>query len=856
MSNQSIQPVQIKSAPANLYTYNPMQVHSGFATVNAVQKKEKTSISSIFNWKKEKNRTTPEQSVPTLYGQHQFHQATYPVVQYAPAPNYIIDSNQKFMHYNSIYKPTAETGYLQFPSTIHATIRYLPNHKQRTNILATNWEPAATTITYPTSTAYPHPHHPHNSSVNGHQPITLQHEITYSEQITIAQSCLPHACLNKNQSCKCYNENKNYFLVPTNSSLLESSTKLHNKSTDCMLPNKKLSLSQAKQSSIKGSKSHHNLNLDDCNTQLSSKKKSNKFAATVNERFLRIFKKSIKDPFNTVKSSRKSILDCDLTAYDLVAAAGDEEELKKANTDNVNGKLNINQKSNLDSSLEEDDEDQLDENQFETNFIQAKAKQKQHYYSPFKAIKQETNQTNQSNKEDKNCTKNLNSKIDFEEDRWSNDNYLQELSAKPNLKAKFDSCRIAGKGIKFTKRMSILESDLSKEFLKEELSEDEDLNRLDKYAQNFDNLDKQEKKLNLKSTKLTKFDDLNNFRLFSSSVHNSSIPNLPDPDYDTDDEDDDRHTLTMFSRSTPDLDQSLENERRKKTTFTNTTSLYNLDQSSFKDQLSCLPPPPLPKSRSQQLIFNNSIRQTIQSPGSPSSSTYSSFNSSINSNVKSILKKSNPNLILLEHLKTVDLFDKKSKNAILNFNDGKNLFEETRLNKRCSSNKSVSTFKGNNEKKSENCKPKKSVHFRSSFNDELIVEHIHNQELIEEEEQIYDDIVMTRLKQSIDNEQNSVKNIVEHIDKNEKNDKNNDKNSDENSDKNTIINKNEAIKEEKDESEESSPKLNNLEGKKYSYQSPEILSNTTKLNSDEYFDALSTNDENENKKSSFLGTGK
>ena len=42
MANQTVQPVQIKSPPANLYTYN--QINSGFATVsvNSVQKKEKS----------------------------------------------------------------------------------------------------------------------------------------------------------------------------------------------------------------------------------------------------------------------------------------------------------------------------------------------------------------------------------------------------------------------------------------------------------------------------------------------------------------------------------------------------------------------------------------------------------------------------------------------------------------------------------------------------------------------------------------------------------------------------------------------------------------------------------------------
>lgn len=216
----------------------------------------------------------------------------------------------------------------------------------------------------------------------------------------------------------------------------------------------------------------------------------------------------------------------------------------------------------------------------------------------------------------------------------------------------------------------------------------------------------------------------------------------------------------MLSRSTPDLDQSIENERsRIPATFTNTASLYNLD-SPFKDRPLLAPPlPPLPKARSQQLISTNTVAnaniQKNPQSSSPSSSTYSSFNSSINSNVKSILKKSNSNLVLLEHLKSSpDLFDSGCRKTVnrrdskLAFNRNGALDEETRLSRRCSLSKSVSTFKSDNsQKKLDDYKPKKQVHFRSSFNDELIVEHITNQELIEEE-QIYDDIITTRLKQT------------------------------------------------------------------------------------------------------------
>lgn len=783
MANQSVQPVQIKSAPTSgLYAYNQV-VPSGFATVNVAHKKEKASISSIFSWKKDKARNgTVEQQPPppTLYGTA-FHAPAYPtVVQYAP--NYMIDSNPKFMHYGnhpSMYNPSP------YPSTIHATIRYLPNHKQRSNLLATNWEPAA----YPNAT-YPHHQSLATHPSVGQQPITLQHEITYSEQITIAPSPCHHhcqtACLatSKNQSCKCYsaNEKQNYFFVP-NSSLLESSSKLHNRSTDCMAGKRSL---QSRHGSISGSRSHHDLAAEVAKPN--GKKKSGggtttKFAATVNERFLRIFKKSIKEPFNAVKS-RKSILDCDLTAYDLVeadSATANDDQSPTAKPDALPAKP-----ANLDSSLKEE---QLEaENRFESNFLQAKAKQKQHYYSPFKerrAVEEAPNGTTSrpaaSNSLNYNSDNYLNNKNSNRKDKTTKTNNDEEdrwTSAYPSLvpkapksgsvsaaTSKFNSCRIAGQGMKFSKRMSILESDLSKEFLREELSEDEDLNRFDRYAQNFTELlDKRERRTNCgKSNKLNSRlnDGLNNFRLFSSagSRTNSSIPNLPDPDYDTgEDEEDERHTLTAFSRSTPDLEQSTgglspENEQRKRPTLTNTTSLYNLDSPSLKER-PCLPPPlpPLPKARSQQL---NSAPTGMQS-SSPSSSTYSS----INSNVKSILKKSNPNLILLEHLKTADLLDRTSKEAKqLAFNGDKlSSAEDGKLTKRCSSTKTVSTFKSTTaacnyqlqQKKLEDFKPKKQVHFtRSSLNDELIVEHIDNQELIEEEG-IYDDILTARLKQPTD----------------------------------------------------------------------------------------------------------
>ena len=577
----------------------------------------------------------------------------------------------------------------------------------------------------------------------------------------------------KNQSCKCYstNETKNYFLVP-NSSLLESSTKLHNRSIDCLGAKRG---PQSKHSSIRGSKSYHDLVLDE--TKPSAKKKggTTKFAATVNERFLRIFKKSIREPFNTVKS-RKSILDCDLTAYDLVEAdsAKESDELTKCTVPP--------KPANLDSSLEDD---QPDENRFESNFIQAKAKQKQHYYSPFKEPRQASaesniaaptakpgmnslkynsdNYLNNKNRKDKTTKTN-----NDEEDRWSSAYPQAALRSQTSSTAgsvsaatsKFNSCRIAGQGMKFSKRMSILESDLSKEFLREELSEDEDLNRFDRYAQNFTELlDKRGRRTNCgKSDKLNRLNDLSNFRLFSSAGQqtNSSIPNLPDPDYDTGEEDeDDRHTLTALSRSTPDLEQTtsgLENDQRRRPTLTNTTSLFNLDSPSLKTDRPGLPPPPplppLPKARSQQL---NSASKSSPSTGMQSSSPSSSTYSSINSNVKSILKKSNPNLVLLEHLKAADLLDRKRKEVKQLAFRNDDSPEDDKLTKRCPS---VSTFKSTaaaciyqqQKKKLEDYKPKKQVHFtRSSLNDELIVEHIDNQELIEEEG-IYDDILTARLK--------------------------------------------------------------------------------------------------------------
>lgn len=796
MSNQSVQPIQINSATSNhtgiLYhtTYN--QVHSGFATVNNIQKKEKASISSIFsNWKKDKNQTGEPPTLCTSY-----QSTAYPFHQYASATtsptNYIIDSKRKLMHYNAQFYKTHGGSYLQssqqsFPSTIHATIRYLPNHKQRSNsiLTASHWEPfrEPNTITYQNPTTY------HTS--NG-QPITLQHEITYSEQITIAPSNhLSHQCFNKStaccpsKNCNCLNhyhqqflndKASNYFLIPTatpNSSLLDSSTKLHNKSTDCMISNNKKG-QQIKHSSIRGSKSHHNLNLDQTTEQLNTvtnlnKKKGTKLASTVNERFLKIFKKSIKEPFSGSKKSRKSILDCDLTAYDLVEEDDDSKE-----NDDVNDKLNIQKltpstlATNLiDSSLDDEDEDR-----FENNFIQAKFKQKQHYYSPASTFKQQTNESvdsmdGQQDKVNKTKTnkqtdstahqnlvdrKNQNvmttkSTNKTEVERWNLSSFKPSNTSAFTQKctSKFNSCRIAGQGIKFNRRMSILKSDLSKQFPREEeLSEDEDKNRFDRYAQNFKQLDKIEK---MNSTMISKSTNLN------------SIPNLPDPDYD---EDDDRHTL---SRSTSDLDQTIGNEQRstkKSTIFKNTTSLYNLNNSSsFKNSSLIHPPlPPLPKIRSQQLLTKTNCAQKIQS-SSPSSSTYSSFNSSINSNVKSILKKSNPNLVLFENPSQLqskpttkssqtELFDsssvmlKRKDSKLSFFNDA--IIEEDKMNKRCLMNKSVSTFKSLNiNKKLEDYKPKK-VHFRSSFNDELIVEHIDNQEL-NEDEQIYDDILTTRLKQ-------------------------------------------------------------------------------------------------------------
>ncbi|KAK4336956.1 hypothetical protein RND71_043528 [Anisodus tanguticus] len=293
-----------------------------------------------------------------------------------------------------------------------------------------------------------------------------------------------------------------------------------------------------------------------------------------------------------MSKSRKSILDLDLTAYDLV------EEPEQT----------VNEKSNNLNNSFEDEEDH-----FENMFLQAKAKQIQHLYKP-------TNEKTDSKKDD----------------TWLA-NEKKNLSCLRNNK-KFNSCRIAGQGMQLFGKTSLSNIEESKNFFKEENSEEEDLNRFDKYAKNFDQLDKTERFINK--------------NIFSSQ---NSIPNVPAPDYDLDEEQD-KSVINIFSRSTSDLDQVKEEENLKKT-FSNSTKIFVKSDNSLRiknqDRLSLPPPPPPPlPNLNKKFIKTNDTN-------SPTSSTYSSFNLSINnSNVKSILKKSNSNLILIDNS---DLIERKVK---------------------------------------------------------------------------------------------------------------------------------------------------------------------------------------------------
>jgi len=76
-------------------------------------------------------------------------------------------------------------------------------------------------------------------------------------------------------------------------------------------------------------------------------------SATVNERFLRFFKKSSTDPFNSI-ASRKSILECEVSAYDLVKQNLKSSSLEDDIDDNLsdNAIENENNMANVGNALE------------------------------------------------------------------------------------------------------------------------------------------------------------------------------------------------------------------------------------------------------------------------------------------------------------------------------------------------------------------------------------------------------------------------------------------------------------------------------------------------------------------------
>ena len=98
-------------------------------------------------------------------------------------------------------------------------------------------------------------------------------------------------------------------------------------------------------------------------------------SATVNERFLKFFKKSSVDPYNSI-ASRKSILECDVNAYDLI-------------------KENIEQKIYDDDDIDDNLSDNAIENEDNYDVIRAKTNGQKSNYSSVK-VKSEALETRPS----------------------------------------------------------------------------------------------------------------------------------------------------------------------------------------------------------------------------------------------------------------------------------------------------------------------------------------------------------------------------------------------------------------------------------------------------------------------------
>lgn len=449
-------------------------------------------------------------------------------------------------------------------------------------------------------------------------------------------------------------------------------------------------------------------------------------SATVNERFLRFFKKSSTDPFNSI-ASRKSILECEVSAYDLI-----KRNLKS-------------------SSLEDDIDDNLSDNAIENenNMVVRNALKLNRKSIKSKSLLIESNSNGfKSGSESDTGTKTANT-------GHSSSN----------------SIRIAGHGMHFTTKTPIN----SKSKLNNSAN-----NKINDNSKIYSTLD---------SSSETPISSSTSSWSPSSGISDESIA-VPEPDYDTDDNDiyqtssetvrklsNFQHLRVSYS---PPLNSKRtnigtkqdnviyekvvaknisSNEQYSKLNYLKNENQYfnnseilsegiefdncadsqneEYNELSYSSSVSAIsqtrPPPPPPPSVPPPLPPVNKSALKSNSMNLNVTSYQCELKDKLNSGVKSILKKT---LIINDHFSMQRNLTKCENDIIYSSSKAPS---ET-----CDYMKTYKEFK---ESRLKGGRHRKHVHFKSQSDDTLIIDHIRETiiEVDEIDEPIYDDVQLPSL---------------------------------------------------------------------------------------------------------------
>ncbi|RWS14427.1 uncharacterized protein B4U79_13957 [Dinothrombium tinctorium] len=485
---------------------------------------------------------------------------------------YFMDSVPQPLSYTSQY----------LTDTLNATIRN-PTKSKRRNVLYAAWSPYNSRNTFEESASQPA-----NCTCPSMPPIPALPSLPY---LASAESPRVDRC----KSSVSYDQPETY------------ASTINSKNENVKF-SKKSSLKQLKH----GKRSDSLLN--------SSKSVS---FATVNERVLRVLRKSIKDPFSSV-SSKKSILECDLTAYDLI-----KQNLNELSDDELS-----------DNAIDESEQKRVDD-------------------------------IDEMGKSSALATKLTENKFLHTLSASEARSYARHRSVLSKLKkGSSQSLRIGGQGVKLFPK--------------------DDVSRFNQRANNCLSSD---------------FDSRHQFESREESTANSF--SVPDPDYPDSDEEQCEH----LNRS--------DNDEEAERICVNSSQVVSSDQMESEHKFGFCQTEERKKKHESNIVFSK-----------PSEDTNFTFHKSNmkcvqnddDSSVKSILKKSS-NLDSHKGPKVEETFGGRDHES--------NSFAEGSF--------TLSAVLRPSHQHQRESKGKKHVHFRSYYDDTLIIEHI-NDTIVEEEESIYDDI--------------------------------------------------------------------------------------------------------------------